>query len=241
MNIRAAIFDIYNTLLLVGPPPSDADTRWQCLWRDLLRAEPSLTRLEFSVAASKVIARHHKAAGARGIPWPEVHWPSVVSEVLPELSRLPHHAQEEFIFRQIQIGHTTRLTAEAVAALRWLKEHQCLLGIASNAQAYTLREWQEALVTHGLGMEMFKRDLCFWSFEHGFSKPDPHVMQILTCRLAALGIAPHQTLMVGDRLDNDIEPARAFGWQTWQVGASGDGDWTGLCEMLRGPQSKASP
>ena len=50
MNIRAVIFDIYGTLLEVGPPPPDADARWQRLCRDLLRAEPRLSRLQFSVA-----------------------------------------------------------------------------------------------------------------------------------------------------------------------------------------------
>jgi putative hydrolase of the HAD superfamily len=188
-----------------------------------------------------VITWHHEAARARGIPWPEVHWPSVVTEIVPELAQLPRQDQDEFLFRQIQTGHTTRMTGETAATLRWLKERQCLVGIASNAQAYTLRELQEALVTHGLGMDLFERDLCFWSFEHGFSKPDPHVFQILTARLATRGIHPAEVLLVGDRLDNDIEPAKVHGWQTWRLGPQADGDWAGLRETLRGPQPKASP
>ena len=241
MNIRAVIFDIYGTLLDVGPPPPDADARWQRLCRDLLRAEPRLSPLQFSVASSQVIARHHQAAQARGIPWPEVHWPSIVAEVMPELAQLSRHDQEQFLFRQIQTGHSTRMAAETAAALRWLKDRPCLLGIASNAQAYTLRELTEALATHALGMDLFESPLCFWSFDHGFSKPDPHVFQILTARLAALGISPREILMVGDRFDNDIEPAKAHGWRTWQFGPAADGDWAGLRETLRGPQPKASP
>jgi putative hydrolase of the HAD superfamily len=240
MNLRAVIFDIYGTLLDVGPPPPDADARWQRLCRDLLGAEPRLSRLQFSVASSQVIARHHQAAQARGIPWPEVHWPSVVAEVMPELALISRQDQEQFLFRQIQTGHCTRMGAETAAALRWLKHRPSLLGIASNAQAYTLRELSEALATHALGMDLFESHLCFWSFEHGFSKPDPHVFQILTARLAALGISPREILMVGDRFDNDIEPAKAHGWRTWQFGRAADGDWSGLRETLRGPQPKAS-
>jgi FMN phosphatase YigB (HAD superfamily) len=241
VNIRAVIFDIYGTLLEVGPPPPEADARWERLCRDLLHSEPHLSRLQFSVASSQVIARHHKAAQARGIPWPEVYWPAVVGEVMPEVARLARHEQEQFLFRQIQTGHSTRMTAETAAALRWLNDRSTLLGIASNAQSYTLRELTEALAAHGLGMDLFESNLCFWSFEHGFSKPDPHVFQILTARLAARGISPREILMVGDRLDNDTEPAQAHGWRTWQFGPAANGDWAGLLEELRGAQSKASP
>ncbi len=238
MNIRAVIFDIYNTLLHVGPPPPDADARWQRLWRDLLHMEPRIARLDFSIASSKVIARHHEVSHARGIRWPEVHWPSVVTEVIPELTQLPCNAQEEFIFRQIQTGHTTHMITEAAATLRWLKERQHLLGIASNAQAYTLRELKDELAAHALGMDLFETGLCFWSFEHGFSKPDPHVFQILTVHLAARGISPHETLMIGDRPDNDIEPAQMHGWRTWllapetQAGVQNGGSWSDLRAWL---------
>jgi len=241
MNIRAVIFDIYGTLLQVGPPPPDGDARWQQLCRDLLHTEPRLTRLQFSIASSQVIARHHQAARAHGIPWPEVHWPSIVTEVMPELAQLSPRDQDEFVFRQIQTGHTTRMTAETAATLRCLRDRPSVLGVASNAQAYTLRELREALVIHGLQMDLFERDLCFWSFQHGFSKPDPHVFQLLTARLAHRGISPHQILMVGDRLDNDIVPAKVHGWQTWQFGPRAGASWAALRERLRNPNPKASP
>jgi putative hydrolase of the HAD superfamily len=245
MTLRAVLFDTYGTLLEVGPPPPDADARWQRLFRDMLHAEPHLSRLDFAVACNKVIARHHEAARARGIPWPEVHWPSIVAEVVPELARLSRGDQHEFLYRQIQTGHTTHLNSETADMLRWLKERPCLLGIISNAQAYTLREVQEALATHGLDRSLFERDLCFWSFEHGFSKPDPHVFQILTARLQARGITPDQTLMVGDCLDNDIEPAEAHGWRVWHYTADDQpsgpgGSWHQLRGSLQRPAS-ASP
>jgi len=241
MKIRAIIFDIYGTLLDVGPPPPEADARWQRLFRDLFHTEPGLNRLDFSVASSRVIAQHHETARARGIPWPEVHWPSIVTEVLPELAQLSRRDQDEFVFRQIQTGHTTRMTAETATALRWLKARPSLLGLASNAQAYTERELQEALAVHGLDVSLFERDLCFWSFEQGFSKPDPHVFRMLTARLAAREIAPQETLMVGDRVDTDVEPARAQAWHAWHlrtgVNPGGGGDWQALCRWLESGES----
>jgi FMN phosphatase YigB (HAD superfamily) len=238
MNIRALIFDVYGTLLEVGPPPPDADVRWRQLCQDVLQTEAPLSRLDFSTATSKVIAQLHAAARARGIPWPEVCWPSVVAEIVPALAQLAPPAREEFLFRQIQTGHTTEMAGETASALRQFKDQACLLGIASNAQAYTLRELQEGMAPHRLGMDLFERDLSFWSFQHGFSKPSPHVFRILTARLEARGVRPGQTIMVGDRLDNDIEPGKAQGWRTWLFSPSaGDGqqagNWHQLIQVVR--------
>lgn len=236
MSIQAVIFDIYNTLLDVGPPPPDADERWRRLCRNELGAERPLSRLEFSIACNKVIAQLHEAARRRGIAWPEVDWPAVVGEVIPQVSQLSPQQQAEFHLAQIQTGHTTRMRAETAGMLRWLKERGLVLGIASNAQAYTRLELDAALQGHGLSMNLFDPGLCFWSFEHGFSKPDPHVFQILTVRLGSRGIGPAATLMVGDRLDNDIEPARAHGWSVWQLAPQTGSDWAALRERLSNPK-----
>jgi ribonucleotide monophosphatase NagD (HAD superfamily) len=63
----------------------------------------------------------------------------------------------------------------------------------------------------------------------------PVLVQSSSARLRAQGIAPGETLMVGDRVDNDIAPARAQGWQTWRLG-EGDGmsggDWVQLAAAL---------
>lgn len=237
MNIRAAIFDIYTTLLEVGPPPPNAEVRWHKLFDQALGKLPPFSRTEFSVRTSQVVARQHAAAKARGIQWPEIHWPSVVIEVIPDLARLNSSQTEAFIYEQMQIGRTLRLADGAAACLRYLNEQRCLLGIASNSQAYTVRELDGALAGAGLNRSIFDRDVHFWSFENGFSKPDPHVFRLLTARLEARGISPAEILMVGDRLDNDIEPAQAFGWQTWQLlsaqSAVRSGNWHDLIAWLK--------
>jgi putative hydrolase of the HAD superfamily len=236
MHIRAVILDVYGTLLELGPLPSDAAARWQRLWRQQLNAEARLDLAGFATACAEVIAREHATARARGVAHPEVFWPQVVAEVLPELAALSEAAREEFLFQQARLWHTVRLAADAAPALQALAQRGLQLGIASNAQPYTLRELREALAAAGLTPEVFTPSLCFWSFEHGFSKPDPHVFQLLTTRLAARGVAPAETLMVGDRLDHDIEPARAYGWQTWLLtpegGAGNAGGWQALRRWL---------
>lgn len=233
MNLRAVIFDVYGTLLEVGPSPADAAARWEKLWRDALQSPPRLSLEQFSAACDAVIVREHLTAQARGIEHPEVYWPDVVREALPETGRLPAAARDDFLFAQSQLWHTVRLMPAVGETLRTLQAASVLIGIASNAQPYTIRELRVALAESGLAMNLFEPALCFWSFEHGFSKPDPHVFRLLSARLAARGITPGETLMVGDRLDNDLEPARACGWQTWLLGKSLSGSGAGHWQQLR--------
>ena len=239
MKIQAVIFDVYGTLLEVGPPPADADARWELLWEETLKAKARLDLAGFAAACDAVIAREHAAARAAGIPCPEVFWPDIASEVLPEVACLSNSALDDFLFRQAQLWHTVRMSAEAVATLVRFRDTELLPGLASNCQPYTLRELDAALGAVGMSRAIFPAELCFFSFQAGFSKPDPHAFRLLTARLHALGIAPGETLMVGDREDNDILPARAQGWQTWLLApppcaaASGAGDWQQLLAWLR--------
>src|SRR5205823_14564478 len=55
---------------------------------------------------------------------------------------------------------------------------------------------------------------CLCSFELRLEKPDP---AIFTLALERAGCAPSEAVMIGDRLDNDIRPARQLGWKTVRV------------------------
>jgi putative hydrolase of the HAD superfamily len=239
MKIRAIIFDIYGTLLEVGPPRPDAPVRWTLMWEDKLKTGPRLTLDEFGAACQEAIQREHRAERARGILHPEVYWPDIVSSVLPEFAHLSEAERSEFRFYHAQMAHTVRLMPGAAEALRGLRRASLRLGLASNSQLYTLRELDTALAGADLSKNLFSPTLCFFSFEHGFSKPDPHVFRMLTVRLQMLGIGPEDILMVGDRLDHDIEPARVAGWQTWRLRNTEPtenlpgGSWSELKEWLR--------
>lgn len=236
MKIRAVIFDAYGTLMQVGPPPADAEARWRGLFQDTFQTAPPMTLLDFSIACNRAIRLRHSAAQARGIPFPEILWPSILSEVLPEFGKLSAAAKADFVSRQIQLGRTTKLMPGAPETLRWLSERRQLLGIASNAQAYSLRELENCLKEGGLNFQIFDSELCYWSYQHGFSKPENHIFQIFRIRLEARGITPPETLMVGDRVDNDIEPAQKHGFQTWLLSSTdmekNSGNWKQLGEFL---------
>lgn len=54
-------------------------------------------------------------------------------------------------------------------------------------------------------------DLCVSSAEVGMAKPDKRIFQLA---LERAGCSPRQACMIGDRLDNDIRPAKALGMKT---------------------------
>jgi putative hydrolase of the HAD superfamily len=238
MTIRAVLCDIYKTLLDVGPPPLDAEARWSALCRATLEDAPAPGLAEFGDAAKAVIEREHALARSAGISSPEILWPTVAREAWASLSSLDERALADFLLAHAQLQRTVRLMPGVADVLRSLSQNKIPLGLVSNAQPYTLRELDAVLPAGGLSRVLFAPDLCFLSFEHGFSKPDPHVFRLLASRLARRGIKTGETLVVGDREDNDIAPARAQGFRTWRLMAvaaespADSGDWAQLARTL---------
>lgn len=235
MNVRAVICDIYQTVLAVGPAPAQREE----LWRDRFTVQfghaPSVSLAAFEILTRRIIAEHHARARSAGIDYPEVYWPDIVRTALPEAAPLSDAALSDFLVDHAALTHTVSLMPGAVRVLAEMNRRQLLLGIASNAQPYTLRELDRALAQSGTPALPFDPSLCFWSFAHGFSKPSPYVFRLLTSRLRLLGVRAHEILMIGDRLDNDIEPARAQGWLTWRLGNGNghdSGSWAALAEVL---------
>lgn len=56
--------------------------------------------------------------------------------------------------------------------------------------------------------------LIFGSAEFGLAKPNP---QIFAAALSQAQCEPEEALIIGDRLDNDIGPAKSQGWKTVRV------------------------
>ena len=94
-----------------------------------------------------------------------------------------------------------QLRPEIDGLLRRLRERGLKLGIVANQPARAIERLERA------GIAQF--------FEHhglsgstGLRKPDPRAFLAAT---EALGVAPADCIMVGDRIDNDIIPAKALG------------------------------
>ena len=57
-------------------------------------------------------------------------------------------------------------------------------------------------------------DIIIASAEEGVAKPDIRIFEIA---LKRAGCKPEQSVMVGDRIDNDIVPAKKVGMRTIQI------------------------
>lgn len=81
------------------------------------------------------------------------------------------------------------------------------LGVIANQPPGTA----ERLAAYGLA-DYFA--VCVSSGDAGVSKPDPAIFRLA---LDAADCAPADAVMIGDRLDNDIRPAKALGFATIRV------------------------
>ena len=239
--VRAIIFDVYKTILDVREAPLDAEKRWRNLLVQTFGNFLDVSLEELGNRCTRIVREDHSEARGRGIDHPEVNWPTVMKRALPSLDSLSEAKLATFIFRHAQLSRTLKLMPSCGSLLRRCVQSGILLGIASNAQAYTLRELQVALKRAHLNLEIFQADLTFWSFQNGFSKPDPYVFQTLRARLQNRRIASSETLMVGDREDNDLGPAETVGWQIWQFSQRSEnanrGNWESLARFLFGPNA----
>lgn len=108
------------------------------------------------------------------------------------LKKTPWHSEDEKPFTDVY------------ETLEALKKRGYNLGIIANQVAGT----EQRLADWGL-LKYF--DVVATSAELGTAKPDK---LIFTKAFELVGCQPYNSVMVGDRLDNDISPAKALGMQT---------------------------
>jgi putative hydrolase of the HAD superfamily len=191
MRRRAVLFDVGG--------PIDTETAWETLMDRLLRAEAE------AVTGQPVTDDAYRAAWALAVA---SHAPNAYQAVLWQLlgadeakaslawGRVAAAAGKERGKPEIRPGIAPLLMALQAQGIR--------LALAANQPAAMLGALAEAgllhlFAVHGLSGVMDLR------------KPDPRFFLHIT---EALGRPPEECVMVGDRIDNDIAPARALGMAT---------------------------
>ncbi|MBE5901352.1 MAG: HAD family hydrolase [Lachnospiraceae bacterium] len=76
-------------------------------------------------------------------------------------------------------------------------------------------------------------DLVIASAEEGVAKPDPRIYQIA---LERSGCKPENAVMIGDRIDNDIVPAKRMGIKTIWIKQGFGGLWN-ICKEDEAPDN----
>jgi HAD superfamily hydrolase (TIGR01549 family) len=131
--------------------------------------------------------------------------PSRVRRAVEKFAKSPEDCA--FVVNKIRYRHELEEPyPEAVETLAALAR-RFMIGVIANQSAGAkarLRSW-------GLGRYV---SLCLSSAEAGLEKPDPMIFEL--AREFARCTAG-EAVMIGDRLDNDIRPAKALGWKTVRV------------------------
>jgi putative hydrolase of the HAD superfamily len=225
-GIRAVLFDIYGTLVISGS--GEVGTVRQSAREDALAEALEAVGLAPTGAIGlglqysfDLIEELHAEGRRRGIDYPEIDIVDIWAAVLDCLQHRGAIPQRPFACEDLKrLATEYEARTNPVWPMPGLPE--CLaglggaglpMGLVSNAQFYT-RELFPALLqrsTDGCG---FAPDLQIYSYEQGFAKPGEGLYRLAAERLAVRGIAPSETLHVGNDMLNDIAPAQRVGFRT---------------------------
>jgi len=193
--IRAVLFDVDFTLARPGPELMPAGYV-SCGARHGLELDASCYE-DARDAAFVDLQRHPE------LDHDEAIWVAFTERIVLGMGGTPPAAREvavELTSRWAQ--HTNfELYDDTLPTLRRLRDQGVKIGLVSNSA----RDVREFAVHHGLEI-----DAGISSFHHGKTKPHASIFRAV---LDLLAVEPHEALMVGDSVDDDIEGARAAGMQ----------------------------
>ena len=187
--IRAVIFDIGG--------PIDLETAFEAAIDADIKA--GLEREGIVITEDAWLGANRRAI--------ETCTPSVYRSVIWTLTRNDREASARIYDWMESRGHDRdlfELRPGIADVLRALKARGLKLGLAANQPLRAL----ESLKQHGIGDYFSNQGL---SAFYGFRKPD---VRLFLCVCEDLGVNPTECIMVGDRMDNDVVPAKLLGMHT---------------------------
>ena len=131
--------------------------------------------------------------------------PRLITRVIEKLSNDPK--RHRLILAESRYPKELEAPYEGVAQSLRALSSRYRIGVIANQPLGTV----ERLTRWGLIPFI---SLCLSSAEEGFEKPDRAIFELA---LSRTGCTPSHAVMIGDRLDNDIRPAKLLGWRTIRV------------------------
>ena len=220
---EAVLFDIYGTMLTSRVTTADAQAN--AIADICVDVFPDITppALHHCHALRNGFYQQLKSSyetlQARRQKPTEVDFRNVWAQVLQKelsLGGAKHLQQVElFAFLYSVATHRVWPQPQLLETIKGLAEKKIPLGVISNAQFYT-----PIIVSYFLDCELsfntavipwFEQRLTFYSFQHGYAKPDDYFFVEAKQQLSEMGIDPAKTLYVGNDYRNDIDSANRNG------------------------------
>lgn len=222
-GVRAVLFDIYGTLFIsasgdisLTSGASRGDAAAQAF--DAIGCNLPDGSGDQVVAELHQQIKHHHAVSQAEYPEVDIHqvWRDTLEQLLA--NGLIDRTLEAGSIETLAIEYETRVNPiwpmpGLENSLRAIQDANLVLGIVSNAQAFT-QELFPALTGATLADFGFAEDISVWSYLHLQAKPGKFLYEQAVAALAVRGIQPGDVLYVGNDMRNDVAPAQAVGFRT---------------------------
>ncbi len=242
-SVRAVLWDVYGTLCgvelgdLVGSleyedrllRAAEVTVEEFSLHGPLKRLKPDQpAEVTLSDLYQELIADSHLRSLATGVEYPEVVIEQIWLEILQDCivqgldvpdDEPPLHTAYRWAYFFDRALQRIYLYPGAAAALETLRQADIIQGIISNAQFYTPLHLRRLLrMEQGRDdielEEFFSESLVLFSYELGFSKPNPRAFHLAIETLSRQGISPEEIVYLGNDMLNDISVAQRCGLRT---------------------------
>ncbi len=211
--IKAVVFDVYGTLLLSGQSATSPQAKFPPLLREVSTLSEALWN-ELSQFKENLITQSHLIAKKSGTVSPEITINEIWLETLRSFPLFSLDCSlEEWVLREELSFNPCHPIPGVSLLLELLRSQSIPLGIISNAQWYTPLVL-ETLYQDDLSTLGFDQEHCLWSYQNGYSKPNPRLFQEMKESLHKRQISPSQCLYLGNDEHKDILPALEMGFQT---------------------------
>lgn len=212
-RVRAVLFDAVGTV--IHPFPTVVETYHAAAMRFGSRLPADVIRSRFSAAFARQTL-DEPTTEARELE----RWRNIVGAVIDDVGV---NADDVFdhLWHGFASANSWRMFADVPEAIAVVRRYGLRCGIASN--------FDTRLRTVVAGHPPLAALELFVSSELGFSKPARGFFTAVESRLR---LPPEAILLLGDDLQNDVEGARAAGWQALHLDRAAGGTLTDLLRRV---------
>ncbi|HZK08411.1 MAG TPA: HAD family hydrolase [Bacteroidales bacterium] len=234
-GIKAIIFDIYGTLVVSASGDIDQIDLSQQNMRtaleeaDYLLPENNPKKGEAVVAEllqkfTDTLRKHQQQLRDAGVPFPETDirlvWDEWLKYALDSAYITTNGASDitrlTFVFEML--SNKIHPMPDMLEVLHYFHDRKYPLGIVSNAQFYTpvmMNYFIDGQARNTESLPLFNDDITQFSYSLRKAKPDRTLFApVLKALKENYGIAPQESVFVGNDMYNDIYPAQDMGMKT---------------------------